>query len=1838
MTIPWLGLTVIVLSLVWVGLVLRHTSSRESTIPPPLRHGASPPPVAGVPPLAGAGPKSIGFSSSGSQSATPSGASHRTIAVSSGPPLPQDPNANQPVVASRDEPVPGASNLVRRTRIIRTTFKYPLWRVEELLARDPKTGTETAVGRATMVANHVLLRLQAGAMIDQIETLAAQIGAHVIRTLHSPGLYLVGVPNADPDTVPRLLTALNREGTVVRYAEPDYIIHVTQTQPNDSQFAELWGMNNTGQTGGAADADIDAPEAWDIATGNSDVVVAVVDTGIDINHPDLVSNIWSNPLETVNGVDDDGNGFIDDIRGWDFVNHDNSPLDDYGHGTHVAGTIAASGNNSAGVVGVNWQARIMALKFIDSSGSGATSDAIEALQYAASLRRSGINVRITNNSWGDTNGIYSTSLSQAIQDQGEAGILFVAAAGNWNHDNDASPFYPASYPWSNIISVAATDHHDAKASFSHYGLTSVDLGAPGVNILSTTVGGGYDYMSGTSMATPHVAGVAALLWSTRPDASWQDVRKAILNGTDPVSSMFGKTVTGGRLNAYKALLSFFDIIHTPRTDTFNNGDPYEINAIVGPEHLTGTNALRVFWNTDGSTNFSSNPMTGVSNTLYRGSIPIQTEGTTVYYWIKATPPLSPSVRHPSNAPTDLHSFKIVPPMNITVSANTNVPVPVSPDYGQHTYPSGVVLHATADAFLDLMDGTRWLCEGWTGTGSVPESGNSNAITFALSLESTLKWLWREELYPLLNLTPDALDLFLRPDTVSNVYVSVSNTGKTNLTLDASLLSRAFADDAEKGSGDWAHSGTRDLWTLTTNRSVSGSNAWYCGNAASHLYATNMHARLDTPPITLGDGAQLTFWHWIESELDYDYPGYAYDGGIVEISTNSGLTFTQIEPIGDYSHKVTGYAASPWPQDTPCFAGAGGWQQVTFDLSTMAHDSAIIRFHFGSDGSVEEEGWYLDDIVVTPDSSSNLWLSLTPTHLDLPAGRSTNLTVTFNTTGIPTGDLQSAIQLACNDASTPTSVVPVFVRVAPVLGFTVSASTNVPASVSPDYGHHTFESGIVVKAQANTCDLMDGTRWICAGWTGTGSVPESGNSNAVTFMLSLESTLEWLWREESYPLLSLAPEAIETFVRPNTVSNVSVSVSNTGKTNLILNAALLSMGFTDDSEKEAGGWTHSGTRDLWTLTTNRFVSSSNAWYCGNAATCLYTTNMHARLDTPPIVLGYGAQLTFWHWIKCEIDHTSGPGYAWDGGIVEISTNAGLTFTQIAPVGGYSHKMSEWSASPWEQDTPCFAGTGSWQQVTFDLGALSDKIAIIRFHFGSDQNTQEEGWYLDDVVVTPDSQSNLWLSITPAQIDVPAGGSTNLTVTMNTTGIPTGERQSAIRLDGNAPFRIIPVTLAVRSPAVLSCLQAAQTSTQGEGLVTISNLIHDADGDTCALDVAWSASGGASWSNLTILAAQDLLGLITLNPSNGPPVENIQTAVSALNFTNSLTLTWNTSASGSDILLNPGVIIRGRAWDGLYWSDWTTSQPFMVDNEPPGSPGEITSATHTPSSWSTNSLLTVQWPAANDGAGVGISSYDYGVGAHAPACTTTGRTVGLSVNSLPLADGSNGFVIVRARDHFGNTGAVAVGGPYWVDTAPPSATNATVTLVHSPFGNYLVGATSVTGTWSGFSDSASGIRDYYYASSNQAGSTNGILTTLATGVLSNTQIGATNRFFVWAADNAGLISPAVESFCLILDAAGDQDHDLISNADEELTGTDAGNPASVLRLTALQPEPVDEFVLQWPALTNRFYTLYYRDGLLTDTNWLTVPGFIDVPGFSGTMAHTGLTSFLPSRFYKITVRAP
>src|SRR5712691_588999 len=384
----------------------------------------------------------------------------------------------------------------------------------------------------------------------------SRIGTKAIREFKVvKGLQRVKLPPGM--TVSQALRIFSKVPDVL-YAEPNYIVHVFET-PNDPRFSELWGLHNTGQTGGTPGADIRAPEAWDLTTGSTDVVVAVIDTGINYVHPDLAANMFRNAADCNNdGIDDDGNGFVDDCYGFNVYSTNHSPFvnDDNGHGTHVAGTIGAVGNNTVGVVGINWTTKLLGCKFMGLIGEGSTADAIECLDYVAMMKDRGVNIVATNNSWGG--GGYSQALRDAIDSHRQRGILFVAAAGNDAAKNDTLQTYPCSFDVPNILCVAATNASDGLSSFSNYGKNTVHLGAPGENILSTVPPifpfaiSGYDAFSGTSMATPHVTGAVALIHALYPGIDWRAVKNRILAGGDIVSSL-GQTVTGRRLDVFGAL-------------------------------------------------------------------------------------------------------------------------------------------------------------------------------------------------------------------------------------------------------------------------------------------------------------------------------------------------------------------------------------------------------------------------------------------------------------------------------------------------------------------------------------------------------------------------------------------------------------------------------------------------------------------------------------------------------------------------------------------------------------------------------------------------------------------------------------------------------------------------------------------------------------------------------------------------------------------------------------------------------------------------------------------------------------------------------------------------------------------------------------------------------------------------------------------------------------------------------------------------------------------------------------------------------------------------------------
>lgn len=374
--------------------------------------------------------------------------------------------------------------------------------------------------------------------------ISSELGIFQLKQFNESGSSLVeeSISNEiDIITIKELLAA-----GLIEFFEPNFKVQALNA-PNDPRFNEQWGLRNNSQRS----IDIEALEAWGITQGSNEVVIGVVDTGVLFNHSDLRDNMWVNPFETQNGADSDGNGIIDDIHGYNSINKSGNANDDNGHGTHVAGIIAARGNNGLGISGVSWNSKIMSLKFLAADGSGTMADAIEVIEYAINMKKRGVNLRVLNNSWGGN--MYSFALENVIKSANENDILFIAAAGNQGINNDTNHSFPANYNVQNVISVAAIDNNGNLANFSNYGANKVHIAAPGVNILSTYLNNSYSSLSGTSMAAPFVSGVAALLLSTEPNLNTQTIKERILSSAKPMNTLNGLVRTAGMLSAARAL-------------------------------------------------------------------------------------------------------------------------------------------------------------------------------------------------------------------------------------------------------------------------------------------------------------------------------------------------------------------------------------------------------------------------------------------------------------------------------------------------------------------------------------------------------------------------------------------------------------------------------------------------------------------------------------------------------------------------------------------------------------------------------------------------------------------------------------------------------------------------------------------------------------------------------------------------------------------------------------------------------------------------------------------------------------------------------------------------------------------------------------------------------------------------------------------------------------------------------------------------------------------------------------------------------------------------------------
>ncbi|MBX7136171.1 MAG: S8 family serine peptidase [Fimbriimonadaceae bacterium] len=814
---------------------------------------------------------------------------------------------------------------------------------------------KNALGLPAHDPNVVLVAFQPNSSLKDRHALIRSLGLEMDTRVVNPYFYRLIITDEAKQkgaNVESMLKALI-PNKMVRVAERDWIVTIQQTFPNDPMFSQLYGMHNTGQTGGTADADIDAPTAWAIQTGSSNVKVAVIDTGVDYTHPDLAANAWTNPGEVAgNNVDDDGNGYVDDIHGYDFLNNDGNPMDDNSHGTHCSGTIGGVGNNGVGVVGVSWNVRIIGVKFLSAGGSGSISNAILCTDYARI-----VGSHVMSNSWGG--GGFSQLMLDAITRADQAGILFVAAAGNNGSNNDSTTFYPASYNSSvgNMLAVGASTHNDTRASFSNYGANTVDIFAPGENIVSSVpialTPAGYDTYSGTSMACPHVSGAAALLKAQFPGDNATQLRARLRNSADPVAALSGLTATG-RLNAYNSM----------DNDTVAPGTP---SGLVGIKRSSGTIRLRFTASGDDGAVGTAN-----SYDMRVSSSPINAGNFTAARRV-STPPPTASGTQQEVAASGLNAGA---PYYFALKALDNV-----------GNASGIVTagpYTTLPGlFVDNMEGAATF---------TPQGGSPWALTNSVSFSPTQSWtdspggnyansidISLTKTTPIAITAPTLMRVMVKSSLERNydyLYIEASTNGvnwtslyrtdasfdwspvsvnlsgyvgqnvqiRFRLTTDSSVVyDGVYIDDLtlvamttvwNDGVEGAANFSGQAPWAIVTENASSPTHSWHDspgGNYVDNLdIALTQNAAVNLPTV---ESPQVFFKMSYDLESGYDYL-------TVYSSTDNGASW------------AAGAA----------FTGTNtAWS--TYQAPLSSGSSVMMRFRLTTDYSVVRNGVYIDDISV-----------------------------------------------------------------------------------------------------------------------------------------------------------------------------------------------------------------------------------------------------------------------------------------------------------------------------------------------------------------------------------------------------------------------------------------------------------------------------------------------------------------------------------------------------------------------------------------------------------------------------------------------------------------------------------------------------------------------------------------------------------------------------------------------------------------------------------------------------------------------------------------------------------
>ncbi len=1156
-----------------------------------------------------------------------------------------------------------------------------------------------------------------------------------------------------------------------------------------------------------------------------------------------------------------------------------------------------------------------------------------------------------------------------------------------------------------------------------------------------------------------------------------------------------------------------EIEHTPLEDTIDTENPYPVYAEITPPELVDPDQIELRWNSTGDNNdFDTTGFTPDGNNIFMAEIPPHPLHDEIHYYIHAVSSDGVVTTHPSGAPADLHTFTVTEPIGLTVTRSPSEAGTVNPPYGVNKFAGGTVIDASAELFSEPANGKRERVTGWTGEGSVPVSGSTNAVSFTIEEQSTLDWQWTSQF---------SLE---QSSSVEGIVDTVTWWDENDTAHTVTAPTLITIENTNYRFAEWSVDGIRqeDEIGVSVNPAINISM-----NAPRNAVAVYFDETQDSDGEGLPDWWQFHYFGGLGNDPDEDVDG---DG------------FTNMEEFLDGTN----------PLDENSFP-----EPPVIEHTPLADPQSV------------PAPWHISATITDNHEVASATLNWKRND----------------------GSWQSTDMLEAKAAGVYTNIIPEPGVAGDVFEYFITASDN---------------AGLDTKSEQHGFEVI-------------------------------------------YGIMNLTPDVMDSqLLQPGQSTNLVLYLENSGNAAIEWKLAMDEIGFFDDIEEGTNDWTTSGNNNHWHISTNRSWSGDHAWYNGIPGTREYTAHMNAAAQLPPVTLhDDNPVLTFRHWIDAELGFLE--GHAFHGGIVTLSHDGGETYHQIEPSGGYPYQLEDFGdgSAPFPAGTPVYSGAPGWQMAEFDLSEFAGDTVLIRFHFGSDSfySGSEEGWYIDDVHISPDTHDGNWLNISPTQGNLEEGAGINIDVTMDAAEVPSGEDRAAkLFITGNDPTSDgyqLDAHLQVRSPPLVEIVSAEQTSTDGTGRVTINNTVSDPDMDILDLEIEFSSDGGNTWIPAWIGDGNASAGGIDVDNALFPQVSGALTGEDGIPITNHVSLTWNSMEETEPIVLSTDTLIRIRAFDGIFWSEPAISQPFMVDNEPPGPPDSVTSTTHAVQAWSTENRISIEWHAASDGEGAGVAGY--GV-----VFTETSQPdppevithTGTNSISNALADGTNWWAGVRAIDVHGNAGEAEIAGPFMIDATPPSPEHAVIEINTSEYGDYTAGPT-LTNTWSGFSDEMSGISGYYFSLENNDGSDNGNFTVDTSAILHNAIPDQTNTVYVWAQDSAGNIGKAAYSEILVLDPDTDSDGSGMTTRQKEVAGLDATDPDQVFKIKG----DMDDFeraeaVLRWPYASGRIYTIQWVDTLPYGTNlpWSTItdPDF-EVRGNQAVWTDTNsMKNSTGKRFYRIKVK--